>query len=703
MRLANERIALEFDDATGSLVQIEQRAGRGRRGVRHLQAPADGRLFRIVAPDEAHWLDRHVDSHTAGRPRFHLKGDALAIRYANTRAVDGTPTGIDAVATVRLPPGADEARFTITVTNRGPHRIQEVWYPRVGGWRGYAGPGTDSLLTGDLYSTDPHNFRATAGPNGYTLCNAHRRRFHGFAFGMTFPFLDISGGGRGLSYIHYPTVPRAGGLVIEDQNESRGECHAAWSWVHQPFLAPGATWTSEPVGIAPYRGDWHRTAERLRAWLETWWRPAPVTPRLRESIGYFNVCARDFMGRELMPLAKLIDCARDLKAHGIEDFCVWDMIMAIYLRPDTGDFLEDAPARLAEFRRVLAEIRALGLQVSTLVNYRLTTAKNRSWPERGAAQAMRSQYGAIRYEHWSKCRGAFAEFTPAHLCEGGASLCQNHPGFQAWAVALTRRLLEFGFNSLFIDQPFETSACFAADHGHAVPAYGHEGATQWVPRAVCEIRSRDPEGYAIGENADIWTSQHIQLWWDWGWAAKRAEVFRYILPESLQSWIIDAHEHQREIGRAFALGFQVSLNVHGLERPLATVPAVAARIKRLAALRHRTAAFTVHGRFRDQVGLTVAPGRATVAACLFDAGDRLGLSVGEASDGKGAGGRVAFTLDLAKHGRQAPARVLLHCEDGSTRPLRVRRHGRSLAFGFRLKRWESAVVEIPVSRGARGS
>ena len=36
-------------------------------------------------------------------------------------------------------------------------------------------------------------------------------------------------------------------------------------------------------------------------------------------------------------------------------------------------------------------------------------------------------------------------------------------------------------------------------------------------------------------------------------------------------------------------------------------PRMLARIKRLAALRHKTAGFTVHGRFRDKVGLTLGP------------------------------------------------------------------------------------------------
>lgn len=689
MKLANDILSLEFDNATGSLVQIHDR----RTGVRHLSSPSDGLLFRIVVPDEQKWLDRYAESHLAGKPHMATDGDSLTIRFTDAKLVTGESSGIDVEAVVRLPAGSDEAMFTITVKNNSPFLIHEVWYPRVGGWRGYAGPGKDTILRGDLCSTDPHKFRKTLAPNGYTLANHHRREFYGFAFGMPFPFLDISGGGRGLSYIHYPTKIRTGGAVVEDQNERRGDCRCAWSWVHQPFIQPGQTWISDPVGIAPNNGDWHATADRLRAWLDTWWRPADTPTRLRESIGYFNLYARDFFGLDVQPLSRMVRVARDLKAHGIEDFCIWDVIMSIYLRPDTGDFLEDAPARLAEFTRVLKEIRTLGIQVSTLVNYRLTTAKNRSWKERGEKQAMRSMHGAPRYEHWSKCRGSFGDFVTTHLDEGGACVCQADPEFQRWAVDLTERVLDFGFSSVFIDQAFETSVCFAKDHGHPIPGQGHEGANEWAAKAVAAIRKRDPEAYAIGENADIWTSRIIQLWWDWQWAGKRAEAFRYILPESLQSWIIDAYEHQHEIGKAFALGFLLSLNVKGLEKPLSDAPEFAARIKRLAALRKRTAAFTVHARFRDRQGLAVKS-KSPTAAAVYTSPGKLGIIISDITDGPRGGGPVTLTLDARVHAGVELGTMVLHREDGSHRAIKSQRKGSRCSVTIRLKRWESVVLEV---------
>ncbi|OPZ81503.1 MAG: hypothetical protein BWY76_03015 [bacterium ADurb.Bin429] len=462
--------------------------------------------------------------------------------------------------------------------------------------------------------------------------------------------------------------------------------------MHQPFLHPGDTWTSDPVGIAPHDGDWYATADRLRAWLATWWTPPQTPPELKTHIGYFNLYARDFMGREYTKLVDLPGIADDLLACGIWDLCLWDMSMATYLRAGTGDFLEDTPERMAEMSAALAAVREKGLQVSTLVNYRLTTAKNRSWAERAEGQVMKTYHGATRYENWSTCRGSFGAFLNSHLDEGGGSLCQNHPGFQQWALDLTDRLLDFGFTSLFIDQPFESSVCFDPDHGHPVPGYGHAGAVEWVSPAAAKVHAHDASAYTIGENADIFTSQYIDLWWDWQWASKRADVFRYILPESLQSWILDAYEHQHEVGKAFALGFLLSLNVRGLELPITAEPDVAARIKRLAGLRARTAAFTVCGRFADQRGLKVES-ESPVAAYLYDAGEALGIILGERSDNECGGGEITLVLDTAHYGRQFTS-ARLHREDGSITLLQPAATDTGISLIVPLSRWECAVVEV---------
>lgn len=693
MRLTNGLVAVEFDEKTGSLVQIEDL----RAGIKHLSDPAGGRLLRVVVPDEAEWIGRYCDSHESGPPEMRLDGARAIIRFPDLKVAAGGSTfkggedsGIEATVTVSLPPGADEARFTLAVRNGGPHVIQEVWFPRVGGWCGYGARGTDRFLAGlNARASDPFTFRNLSG-SGYTLAKVHRRTFMNFP-GMVAPMLDVSGSGRGLSYIHYPAAPRVGGIVLEDLNVEGGDVRPAWSWVHVPFIQPGASWTSDPVGIAPHTSDWHATADRMRAWLETWWQPPAAPQRLRSAIGYFNMQFRDFEGLELHPLSEAPKAAHYCLDHGIRDFCLWDMIANVYLRAGTGGFWEDRPERVAELSRVLKEIRAMGVQVSTLINLRLITEKNRLWETSAPDRTIRSLYGASARESWP-CRSNTGNFFSPWLEESGWRLCQGNPAFQAWALDLVDRTLDLGFSSLFIDQPFSRDLCFSASHGHAVPAHVHEGTSAWIRRAVPKVTARDPEGYVIGENADIWNSDAIQLWWNWAWAGFDSEVFRYTMPDSLQSWIIDALEppHRTQVGKAFAQGFLLSMDVCGLERPLSDVPEFAARIRQLADLRSRTAAFTVEGRFCDRQGLQV-DSDAETAAGLYRAGERLGVVVSDVSDKRST---LKLRLDAAALGQSCPSQVRLYRQHGRVEVLKSQTAGGELQVETTLGPLEAAVVEV---------
>ena len=688
MHLGNGIIALEFDDRTASLVQIEDL----RTGAGHLGCPADGRLFRIVAPDEDRWLDQYWDSHECPPPETARRGGSVTFHWP-VLASGGASAEIDVTVTVKLPEGRDEALFTIRIHNCSGFLIHEVWFPRVGGWRGGGGAAAAAMTIGCGSRIDPFAIRGGWAAGGYTLVDHHRRRFHGVVPSVELPMVDVSGDAGGLSYVCYATRVGDGGVVVEDLNERVGATRPAWSWVHRPFAARGETWASDPVGIAPHAGDWHATADRLRAWLETWWSPPPTPRRLRSAIGYFNVQSREFAGRTINPLESMPAEARFALDHGIRDFCLWDTIMATYLKPGDGEILAEQPERLDTLRRVLREIRAMGIQISTLVNLRLLSRKYAPWRDHGEAWVMRTLYGQPQNEMWSSVRGKHAAFLNSWLDECCGVMCQHHPDFQEWALKKIDELLDLGFSSIFIDQPFEMNPCFAADHGHRPGAHGHEGACRWIQEAVGRIRRRDPEAYAIGENGDIWNTQHLQLWWTWAWRGMLPEVFRYVLPQSPQSWIIDALEHEQEVGRPFALGFLLALNVRGLELPLSAVPEFAERIGRLAELRRRTADCTVGGRFLDRTGLTLDTD-ADVAAAVYDAGGAVGVVLGDTSEGPRGGGAIKLCLDLPALGKAGAKEVRLHREDGATDVLPAAAKSDRIVLETRLGRRQSAVVEV---------
>jgi hypothetical protein len=687
MLLENGIVRLELDSETGSLVQVTDL----RTGREHITRRDKGRLFRVFAPDPEEWLDRHADSHLAGRPEMNRSGDTLTARWRDLRTAEGKPAGVAAVVKVRLSPGDDEAFLTLELENSGPFVLCEVVFPWIGGWQGYLGPARGLLQVGTHWPVDP--FTALRRNDGWNLMNHTRKLNIGFPH-VNIPLCSVGNGSVGLSVNFYPVARDLNfDFSLLDLSERIGDTHPSFGWVHRPFLEPGGRWQSGTVGIAPHSGDWHDAASRMRRWLSGWWRPPAPRGTLHRAIGFHNVMFRDFTGRHLRPLHDMPEIARHGREHGLEHMVVWDMpLLGMYLRAGSAGMYEDLPERRAELKSALREVRAAGVHVSPLTNLRLANQHHPFWKKEGASWAVRSFYGQLSPESLPLRKNTSLLINRA-LDQGGAHFCQAHPGFQEWALARVREVLDLGFDSVFTDQPFSEDYCFAAGHGHRPGAPGHDAACTWIARAADIVHAGSPDSYVIGEVPDIWNTQYLDLWWFWDWSWLRPEVFRFTLPASLQSWVIDAYDHEDQMARAFAQGFLLNLNVCSLEKTLADVPEFSARVARLAALRARTWDITLAGRFIDRTGLAL-DSDAEVTAALYETGTGLGLILGEGSRGPGGGGRVKLGLDGTVLGHGPVGDILLYREDGSTSRLAPARKQHGIELEVALDRWEAAVVEI---------
>ncbi len=688
MKLANGIIALEFDDRNGSLVQVTDL----KTGQNHLNNPTDGRLFRVFVPDEERWTDRYCDSHESGRPEFVSKPGALDIRFRSLRAGDGAEAPITVTVHVALPAGADEALLTMSIENHGPHLVCEAIFPWVGGWTGYRGRNRGLIRCGSVPPCDPFRIRKGAGWN---LLRSHRR--HSFSWPHVHaPLCDVSGDNAGLSFNLYPVrQDRLHDLVIMDLAERRDDVpRPSWAWVQRPFLGQGAVWTSEPVGIGTHSGDWHVTADRLRRWLQAWWQ-APYAPeRLRHAIGFHNAYFQDFTGREWRPLSALPALVRYGLEHGLDHFCLWDMpFLGLYNKAGKGGLFDNPPERRRELGRVLAEARSLGVETSALINLRLVEKKNNSWQEWGEDRMVHSRYGFPLPESFP-WRANTGTMVAAYLESGGIHLCQAYPAFQDWAVKQTEAALEMGLGTVFLDQPFSEDYCFAEHHGHPVGAPLHAGACAWVARGFQAVLRQNPDAWLMGEVPDIWNTQVCNVWWHWDWNRLCPEVFRYLLPASVQSWTIDAFEHEHEVGRAFALGHLLNINVRSFELALPDVPQFAERIRQLAALRKKTAAFTVDARFMDDRGFTLESGTA-VTACRYQSADTCGIVLGEGSlQAGGAAERIRLRFDGSIPGALAKTHAILHRQDGSSHEIQLARSDSGATLELSLDCRECAVLQV---------
>ena len=603
MKLSNSHISLTFDDKTGSLNQIENR----RTDRKFLNDPKGARLFRICVPEEQ-WLARFCDSHDS-KATLTKNENEVRIAYANLLA-GGKRTGISATVRVSLPPDSLEASFTLELQNNGPDVIEQVRFAWLGGWTGIAGAGKDTLTIASE-CRDPHSmFPKTLSTN--VLMRKPYKHFDVFPAHLFLPWLDISGNGEGLSYICYMEEPVVAGIVTEHLRpyDDAGLC-LGWSWVNDPFIKPGRTWRSARIGIGIHDADWHATSDRYRDWLTSWYKPAAATRRLKQSIGFQNVMFRSWDRTEYNRFKDLPRIAKESIAYGVTDICIWDEITDLYVRDNGGELLEDTPERRRELQAALAKAEKLGCNVSMILNFRLMRSSSKPFPEYGEELAIRRHNDSPYMEGYSMCSShAAVAHGPSYRHGSTYVLCQTPERAAERALNLVRQGLELGLVSVFVDQANEWQCCLSDRHGHKSPDDTPQGPPRWVKQARKLVKEQNDEGYLIGEELDVFSSENIELGWHWFWKDKNPEVFRYCLPESLQTWVVDCDI--AEINVAFVMGFYFAIISHGMEKTLRDNPVAAAHIEKLTKLRRASAESTVMAQFRDDIGLHVKNGFAKI-------------------------------------------------------------------------------------------
>jgi hypothetical protein len=653
--LQNTKVRFGFDRATGSVVHIEDL----QTGQQYMREPSRGRLFRVMCPT-ARWMGRYADSHEAPAPEVEESAGRLSFFFPRLKAGNGEDVEVSARVEVELPPDSEEAFFTLEITNHSPDRLQEIRFPWIAAGLQVEGR-TDQFMLGSgewkgLYPDPNEEF-------AFNLWNHHRRG----CYPSFIPFLDMSNNGRGLSIISYHQAPIVVKMASEDLEQEPGGGSLSFSWVYFPFTLPGQTWRSPRVGVGVHHGDWHATADRYRAWANSWWK-APATPaRLKTSIGFQNIQLHRADGLSLYRYHDIPRLAEAGLKYGVKDLCVWTLShFGLYIRPEAWDGSEllderDPDYSSEELRSALAETKRLGVNVSALVNFRLIQRQSEAYRAFGEEQVMRSFFGAPALDEYSDCSATHAGPRTHYLVRHSSTLCQKTEWFRKRSSDLVRRLIDLGHTSVFIDQASDNhQLCFAQQHGHDSPddVSGYEACAE----AVALFRRNDPDAYVIGENLDVFFSGILDVNWCWSWNNRnfmRPEVMRYTFPECTLCAVVD---HQPGVlNRFFALGFLMAFTSGRLEQTLDEYPDFGRRVAQLQALRAKCAEVICHGRFRDTLGLEAE----NTLAYVYESPKGLGVII---ADTKNEAQKVRVVVNPSAFGRSNAGQGTLYRQDGTEGP-----------------------------------
>lgn len=274
IRLANERLALEFDVASGSVRSvIDLRSGRNLTNVesgtyRALWGISLGHFSTSNAP--------YADNNAAGAPEVAFENGAAeaAVRmtwpgllfYNTGQRVPG------AVVVVRVALRADEAlsRWTISVTGLGGLRATDLQFPILGGVGPLGSAGAEHVLVvpdqGGRAFDDPIGQRTNWGemyPSAHMSMQfaAYHNREAGFYVGVH----DPSGQTKQLQWWSPPSPANS----------------AMWIGRHYFPDQPTDTMTLPyEVAVGVFNGNWSAAADLYKQWAlqQSWAREAALKP-----------------------------------------------------------------------------------------------------------------------------------------------------------------------------------------------------------------------------------------------------------------------------------------------------------------------------------------------------------------------------------------------------------------------------------------
>lgn len=582
-------------------------------------------LFQLIVPTPL-WSSRSAVAHEAEIPVIIEMPDQTVLRYENLK-INGQVVGIQVDVSFTRPRGTDEILMAMKLVNNGKEVITGAVFPWINGWQSPGNPASDKVILGPGYPPiDPASLSSD-----FKLAWANH---FGEETGVDYPVLahlpwiDFSGEQGGVSCINYQREPRQCYAGVKNMAGFNSEtCVPGIFWGLYAYVPQGEEWESPCVGISVHDGGWHQTADRYRLWAGKSLAPSIFNRKFRESIGSSHVLFTGFDGTPFHSAVDLPEIAAVARMNGVHEFCVWDRLtLGVYgtaYKPEEDVLkypVEEKESLSKGIRRAVAE----GSDVSGLINFRLMNPLRDVFTNGDLKEEMQEVLlGTKKVEAWSMALIPGKFFPTTHVGPGCQVFSPFSEKYRQRVLKLIDEYLDFGYTSLFYDQPFEYLPDYSRKANGGVPELTYAALVKILRDVHDRLKKKNPDAVIMGEQCDIFASEIIDQWMTWAWADHPSGIdtlrkMHYSLPQSVFNCVIsvDSGSPAPAFGlasQAFALGAHLFIVVDALTGTLADVPEFGEHILKLANLRKRCAERTVLARFRDTNGFSIKTDAGIVA------------------------------------------------------------------------------------------
>ncbi|MCC6802130.1 MAG: hypothetical protein IT319_04525, partial [Anaerolineae bacterium] len=608
IRLQNDLLAACFDAENGALVSLtHKRTGWTVAGRTEL-----AQSFEMIVPLPERLLNL-VDGRKQRVTAVQHEGQRVTFQWANLLSEHSGTLDIHLTCTVAL---SDEGlSFEAHITNRSPYPVESFAYPFLGDLRrqsdqlARAHMGYDNLYFKSLYPTfdNERGYWGTEVP------------FQSIAAPES-PFVLILGAGEGLYAgchditakerveFQFRLKPGFGkvGRVPPGETLNGEPVRTEFLVTHFPFVQPGETYTTSPIVLTPFTGDWHGGVDIYKAWRATWM-TLPVIPDWLKDVHAWQQLQMSSWGDTLnYRYTDLVQIGKECRAHGISGIQLtgWTLYGQDGRLP-----IHDPDPRMGtsdELKAALAEVQRMGVKVVLYQKYTCADIGT-DWYQRELHRyASRDIFGNTHgHEGWQYD-------TPAHLAgintRPYAWMCMNAPEWRKVALGEIEKSLAYQPDGILLDESMwhgkNAFYCFDPTHGHRVPAYNFAGDADFERELVQLLAQHDGSLVLAGEGPYDLQNRHYGLTYH-RTHGEHVPVMRYIDPHlPMMNWAYGYNDREN-INLSLLYRYIISYEPRHFRGHLDEFPLTLEYGKRVDSLRRRYRSYLWDGTFTDTLGAQV--------------------------------------------------------------------------------------------------
>ncbi len=617
--LSDEHLELAFDPTTGAMTRFLVKA----TGWHVVNNPSLQAGLRLLVPVPNHGCNM---AYTAVQKLSAADFDGprkITLRYDTIHTHKAGELPITAELVVELT-GDGAALFHVTIDNRSPYVVEEVWAPSFAGLRQAEGEPPQQLKYLNMCGGLSHSIRFDSGfhtgtgywgfENPVAYDNANRTSF-----------FILDNAQQGLYLGQHEAMPRFNSIWVAelkpgyiDSLHLRHDTQAVelenrpagfvFSRAFHPFVQPGTHVTLPVTTVRPYRGDWHTAVKFYAAWRDTWFKPTPLPAWAAEVDAWATLQMDTPEGDVRYRYTDLPEVAAECLARGVG---------ALHLIGyNNGGQDRNVPCidhnpllgTCDELKEAIRTCEAMGLRIVLFFKIGWANLDLPDFEKKVLPHACLDMKGKpISAGGWDYSTIANAIGWNRYR---GVQICHNSPAARAWLMGELRKLLALGASGLQCDEVLQNSPCFNRSHDHPYGEPGPNGSLKAAAEAHAIVTAHNPDFLLAGEGSTDPMTQYYRINYirtadRYYWAGRHTPAWRYMDPEARFAACIIGFDDRELINQCLTFGYIFCYEPVNFKGRLRVFPKTVTYGQQVQALRRKLRAFIWDGRFRHTEGATV--------------------------------------------------------------------------------------------------